>query len=91
VILLGRSIWALIHVFFPEMSPPQVKYYALLLKRLLVGAGGLVFDENDAVLKPHHTRSQSDFAEVFPLSNEGFLRRRRDEGTGAGCFGARVT
>jgi hypothetical protein len=61
---LGPIDLALNTMSFPEMSPPQVKYYALLLKRLL-RVGGLVFDENDAV-KPHHTDSKAIFAEVFP-------------------------
>ena len=61
---LGPIDLAINAMSFPEMSPAQVRYYALLLKRLL-RPDGVVFDENDAN-KPHHTDSKAIFADVFP-------------------------
>jgi hypothetical protein len=65
---LGDSVGpidlALNAMSFPEMSAPQVRYYAEFLKRTL-RPDGVVFEEN-AALRPHHTDSKAILADVFP-------------------------
>lgn len=60
---LGPIDLALNAMSFPEMSLPQVQYYARLLQKLL-RVDGVLFEEN-AALKPHHTDSKAVLAEVF--------------------------